>query len=163
MPRPALAALRATLVAVLAVGAVSIVPTTTSPAHAAGAHHHRAHMEHRALRVARHKLGHPYRYGAAGPRRFDCSGLTFFAFHRAGFRHLPRTSSRQAHFANRIRKSHMRRGDLVFFYDGGGVYHVGVYTGWHHGHRVIIHAPRPGKRVKRARIWGHHWFAGTLR
>jgi cell wall-associated NlpC family hydrolase len=162
---PALALLlRVTLVAATAFGAVSLAPVATAPAQASGAHRsHRAHMEHHALRVARTKLGHPYQYGAAGPRRFDCSGLTYFAFHRAGFRRLPRTSSQQARFAHHIRRSHMRPGDLVFFTGSGGVYHVGIFTGWRHGHRVIIHSPRPGQRVRHDRIWTNHWFAGTLR
>jgi cell wall-associated NlpC family hydrolase len=68
---------------------------------------------------------------------------------------------------NRIKKRHLRRGDFVFFYSGaarpGNVYHVGVFSGWHHGHRTVIHAPRPGEHVKRERIWTRHWFAGTLR
>ena len=157
--------LRTVLVAATAFGAVSLAPTAAAPAHAATSTtgSHRLHMEHHALRVARGKLGHPYQYGAAGPRRFDCSGLTYFAFHRAGFKRLPRTSSQQARFTRHIRRSHMRVGDLVFFTGSSGVYHVGIYTGWHHGHRTIIHSPSPGKRVQRARIWTNHWFAGTLR
>jgi cell wall-associated NlpC family hydrolase len=119
------------------------------------------------LTIARHQEGDPYRYGAAGPGRFDCSGLIYYSFRRAGFHHVPRTSSGQARHMRRIKKGHLRRGDFVFFYNGaarpGNVYHVGVFSGWHHGHRTIIHAPRPGQRVKRARIWTRHWFAGTLR
>ncbi|HET6698950.1 MAG TPA: NlpC/P60 family protein, partial [Nocardioidaceae bacterium] len=62
--------------------------------------------------VARHQKGDPYRYGAAGPNAFDCSGLIYYSYRRAGFRHVPRTSSAQAHFMNRIKRSHMRKGDL---------------------------------------------------
>lgn len=117
--------------------------------------------------VVRHQKGDPYRYGAAGPKRFDCSGLIYYSYHKAGFRHVPRSSSAQARFMTRIKRSHLRRGDFVFFYDGRArarnVYHVGVFSGWHNGHRTIIHAPRPGHRVHRAPIWTHKWFAGTLR
>ncbi len=119
------------------------------------------------LTIARHQEGDPYRYGAAGPTRFDCSGLIYYSFRRAGFRHVPRTAAAQARHMRRIPKRHLRRGDFVFFYSGaaraGNVYHVGVFSGWHHGHRTIIHAPHPGARVKRERIWTRHWFAGTLR
>ena len=161
--RPTLTLIRAAVIGVTALGVVSLAPTTTSTAQAATVAHHRAHMEHRALRVAHNHLGAPYRYGAAGPSRFDCSGLTYFSFRRAGFKRLPRTSSQQAHFARHIRRSHLRRGDLIFFRSGGGVYHVGIYAGRHHHHRTIIHAPSPGKRVRRDRLWTNHWFAGTLR
>jgi cell wall-associated NlpC family hydrolase len=37
----------------------------------------------------------------------------------------------------------------VFFSHGGRVYHVAIYV----GHHTIIHAPYPGQRVKRERIW----------
>ncbi|MDX6326605.1 MAG: hypothetical protein QOK15_2959 [Nocardioidaceae bacterium] len=33
----------------------------------------------RALRIARHQIGDPYKYGAEGPNRFDCSGLVYTA------------------------------------------------------------------------------------
>lgn len=137
--------------------------TTTQSARQA-AHRHRVHKVHHALRIARHKKGDPYSYGADGPHRFDCSGLTYFAFHkRSGFRHFPRTAAAQAHFANRIRRGHMRKGDLIFFTGSGGVYHVGIFDGWRHGHRLVLHAPYPGQRVRVQRLWTNAWFPGTLR
>ena len=36
-----------------------------------------------AVAVAVNQKGDPYRYGAAGPNAFDCSGLTMFSFHKA--------------------------------------------------------------------------------
>lgn len=117
-----------------------------------------------AVSIARNQVGDPYHYGSDGPHRFDCSGLTYFAFHkRAGFRHFPRTSSAQAHFARHIKKRNMHKGDLMFFYDGGGVYHVGIFVGFRNGHRMVLHAPYPGKRVHAQRVWTKRWFAGTLR
>ncbi|HET6627805.1 MAG TPA: C40 family peptidase [Nocardioidaceae bacterium] len=117
--------------------------------------------------IVRHQKGDPYRYGAAGPNAFDCSGLIYYSYRRAGFRHIPRSSSAQAKHMNRIHKRALHRGDFVFFYDGratpGNVYHVGVYAGRKNGHRMIIHAPYGNQRVHRERIWTRHWFAGTLR
>jgi cell wall-associated NlpC family hydrolase len=57
----------------------------------------------------------------------------------------------------------MRKGDLMFFYGSGGVYHVGVYAGTKDGHRYLIHAPNSGERVHRERVWTNSWYAGTLR
>ena len=155
---------------ILASGALAVGLLATAPdsgAHAATAHRHHARVvAHRigdAVAIARHQKGDPYRYGADGPNAFDCSGLTYFSFRRAGFSHMPRTSSAQAHYATHIKRSHMRRGDLVFFYDNGGVYHVGVYAGAWNGHRHVLHAPYSGARVRTERIWTHRWFAGTLR
>jgi cell wall-associated NlpC family hydrolase len=49
----------------------------------------------RMLQIVRAQKGDPYQYGAAGPNRFDCSGLVYYSTHRAGFRNVPRTSSQQ--------------------------------------------------------------------
>ena len=115
------------------------------------------------LSIARAQKGDPYRYGAAGPGAFDCSGLVYYSTHRAGFGNVPRTSSAQARFMRHIKRSAMRPGDFVFFTDGGGVYHVGIFTGWDHGRRQIVHAPYSGTRVRRDPIWTNRWFPGTLR
>jgi cell wall-associated NlpC family hydrolase len=135
-----------------------------TPSASAMTRHHRIAI---AWAIVRHQQGDPYRFGAAGPGSFDCSGLVYYSYRRAGFRNIPRTSSAQAGYMNRIGKGHLHRGDFVFFYSGGArasnVYHVGVFAGWRHGHRTIIHAPMPGQRVHRERIWTNRWFAGTLR
>ena len=144
--------------------------------HHHGRHHHgvRHHRHHavlgraagrvaHAMGVASAQRGKPYVYGASGPGAFDCSGLTSFAFHHAGFGAMPRTAAAQAHFARHIARSQMRRGDLIFFTGGGGVYHVGLYAGFVHGHRQVLHAPYPGQRVRVQPLWTNAWFPGTLR
>jgi cell wall-associated NlpC family hydrolase len=138
-------ALATVLTVLAALAALSLI---TPPAAAAS----RGTRVHHALRIARAQLGDPYRYGAAGPSAFDCSGLMYYSFHRAGFTGLPRSSAAQARFVQHVPRSHLRAGDFVFFYDSGGVYHVGIFARWRNGHRVIIHAPYPGKRVQRDRI-----------
>ena len=119
----------------------------------------------KAVQITVNQKGDRYNYGSAGPHRFDCSGLTYFAFKRAGFKNIPRTSRQQANFSKRIPRRQMRRGDFVFFHDNGRVYHMGVYAGRSKkdGKRYIIHAPYGGKRVHRAPIWANNWFAGTVR
>jgi cell wall-associated NlpC family hydrolase len=116
-----------------------------------------------ALRIAARQIGDPYKYGAEGPRRFDCSGLVYFATHRAGFDAVPRTSAEQGAYMRRIKKSHLRRGDFVFFTEKKTVYHVGIYVGRRDGDRMILHAPRTGEKVGRDPIWTDRWFAATLR
>jgi hypothetical protein len=129
-------------------------------------HHPRSHGDGRvahAMSIAVAQRGKPYVYGASGPGAFDCSGLTSFAFHRAGFGKLPRTSAAQAHFVRHIPRTRMQRGDLIFFTSGGGVYHVGLYAGFSHGRRMVLHAPYPGRRVTTQPLWTNSWFAGSLR
>ena len=112
--------------------------------------------------VALRQRGDAYAYGAAGPDRFDCSGLVFYSFRRAGFP-VPRTSGAQAGFTRRIAKQDMRAGDLMFFYGNGGVYHAAIFLKWSRGHAVMVHSPGSGQRVRVAVPWTSSWFGGTLR
>jgi cell wall-associated NlpC family hydrolase len=110
----------------------------------------------RIVAAARSRAGKPYKYGADGPNAFDCSGLTRWVFRKVGKR-LPRTSDAQAGAVRHVR--HPRRGDLVFFHDGGDVYHVGIYAGNH----KLWHASRPGTPVRKDRIWTGSVFYGRVR
>ncbi|MFJ5921429.1 NlpC/P60 family protein [Kitasatospora sp. NPDC092948] len=87
------------------------------------------------------QLGKPYRWGAAGPDSFDCSGLTQMAF-RAGGVGLPRVSQDQWNAGKRIAKADIQPGDLLFYYND--LHHVGIYI----GNGKLLHAPRTGKNVE---------------
>ena len=104
------------------------------------------------------RKGSPYSYGAVGPGRFDCSGLTRWAYARVG-KSLPHSSSAQAAMVERVSRPNARRGDLVFFYGSGGIYHVAIYA----GRGFVVHASRPGTDVKRDRIWTSRVFFGRVR
>ena len=123
----------------------------------------RATKVRQSLRIAKNQIGDPYRYGAAGPHRFDCSGLVYFSARKAGFSGVPRTSSQQSRHMQRIKRSRMRPGDYLFFHNSSGVYHVAIFLGWKDGRRRILHAPGSGQRVKSNVTWTSRWFAGTLR
>jgi len=107
---------------------------------------------------ARSRKGDMYRSGGTGPHRFDCSGLTRWAYSHVG-KALPHSSAAQVGKTKRIKKSNRRRGDLVFFYGYGGVYHVAIYA----GHNRIWHASRSGLPVKRDRIWTGSHFYGRVK
>ena len=72
-----------------------------------------------AAQEARRHLGVPYKPGGVDPRGFDCSGLTFYVYNRLGLE-LPRSSADQATVGRKIRRNHLRAGDLVFFSTGRG-------------------------------------------
>jgi cell wall-associated NlpC family hydrolase len=99
----------------------------------------------RALAFAKRQLGERYRYGAAGPNSWDCSGLTMKAWASVGV-HLPHNARSQFHHGKKVSRSHLKAGDLVFFYSG--ISHVAIYA----GHGKVIHAPRPGHRVSYIKI-----------
>jgi cell wall-associated NlpC family hydrolase len=112
-----------------------------------------------AVSWARSRKGSPYRYGASGPHRFDCSGLTRWSYAHVG-KWLPHSSSAQVSRTKRIwHRSNARRGDLVFFYGHGSVYHVGIYA----GHGYVWHAPYSGARVRKEHIWTRSVFFGRVR
>ncbi|MFF8838529.1 NlpC/P60 family protein [Streptomyces sp. NPDC015130] len=108
-----------------------------------------------AISFARAQLGKPYVWGATGPSAYDCSGLTQAAWRAAGVS-LPRTTYTQINAGQRVSRSQLAPGDLVFFYSG--ISHVGLYIGG----GQMIHAPRPGAPVRVAPI-DEMPFAGASR
>ncbi|MFF3758706.1 NlpC/P60 family protein [Streptomyces sp. NPDC002185] len=108
-----------------------------------------------AISFARAQLGKPYVWGATGPSAYDCSGLTQAAWRAAGVT-LPRTTYTQINAGQRVSRSQLAPGDLVFFYSG--ISHVGLYIGG----GQMIHAPRPGAPVRVAPI-DEMPFAGATR
>ncbi|MEU7280282.1 NlpC/P60 family protein [Streptomyces sp. NPDC045431] len=107
-----------------------------------------------AVAYAYGALGKPYVWGATGPSAFDCSGLTQAAWRSAGVS-LPRTTYTQINAGQRVPRSALAPGDLVFFYSG--VSHVGLYV----GDGKMIHAPRPGAPVRIAPIDEMPWAGAT--
>jgi peptidoglycan DL-endopeptidase CwlO len=121
----------------------------------------RAHRRaDRVMNVTRNQRGDAYQYGAAGPNRFDCSGLVMYVFQHALGESLPHSADMQRHRAKRIwHRSHLRRGDLVFQVDRGGyAYHVGIYA----GHGYMWDAPHSGARVHKHRMYHMRWRYGRL-
>ena len=155
-----------TLLRVLALPLVALALVLTglvATAPAADAASPRIEKIRKAMRIAVAQKGDPYRYGAAGPNAFDCSGLIYYSYRKAGFRNVPRTSDSQAAAFRGISKRQVRRGDFVYFHRGGDVYHVGIFAGRKNGNKYVLHAPYGSKRVHRERIWTSSWFAGSLR
>ncbi|MFD4031102.1 C40 family peptidase [Streptomyces sp. NPDC058637] len=112
----------------------------------------------KALKIAASKKGSPYGYGATGPHRFDCSGLTLYSFKKAG-KKLPRTAQQQYNKTRHLTRSQRQRGDLVFFHAGRSVYHVGIYA----GAGKIWHSPKSGAVVRLEKIWSKSVWYGRVR
>jgi cell wall-associated NlpC family hydrolase len=134
-----------------AVGGSLVVPGGAPQAEAAT-------VARKALQVAASKKGAPYQFGAAGPRRFDCSGLILYSFKHVG-KKLPRTAASQYNKTRHISLGKRTTGDLVFFHSGGGVYHVGIYA----GKGRVWHAPKTGDVVKLEKIWTRRVWYGRVR
>lgn len=91
-------------------------------------------------------LGVPYRMGGTSAETgFDCSGFVRAMFQQTVGLMLPRTAAEQAAATQRIEKTDLKPGDLVFFNTlRRSNSHVGIYM----GEGKFIHAPRTGSRVR---------------
>ncbi|PWI05695.1 peptidase P60 [Streptomyces sp. NWU339] len=116
-----------------------------------------------AISAAKEMLGTPYSWGGGsvnGPSTgiccspngnsgktvtgFDCSGLTLYAYAKAGIT-LPRTAAAQYAASEPVKPGQVKPGDLVFYGESAtSIHHVGLYVGggW------MIDAPRPGTQVR---------------
>lgn len=76
-------------------------------------------------------LGTPYRYGGNGDRGIDCSGFTRTIFAKVADGIIPRTANYQYGIGQKVNRSDLQFGDLVFFNTRRRVYisHVGIYLG----------------------------------
>lgn len=98
------------------------------------------------------KMGNMYLWGAAGPDRFDCSGLVCWATNQAGVS-LPRlTADGYSHMGTAVDVNDMKPGDVITF-GKGHAYHIGIYIGG----GMMVHAPRTGKPVSVTKLSGGYW------
>lgn len=111
----------------------------------------------RAIQVAEHQKGDWYAWGAAGPSRFDCSGLVYYSYKKAG-KTLPRTAQAQYNKVKHISAKNARVGDLIFFGSKGSIYHVGFYSSRSH----VLHAPHTGAKVRAEKLWTKQIHYGRL-
>ncbi len=75
-------------------------------------------------------IGTPYRSGRSDKRGTDCSGLTMQLYRKVYHVRLPRSTSEQMATCNKVSRSNLREGDLVFFSSRRSrkkVAHVGIY------------------------------------
>ena len=112
-----------------------------------------------ALKFALQQIGDIYVWAAAGPTRWDCSGLTLRAFQKAGVS-LPHHSGSQFKYGKQVAYSSLKPGDLLFF--GKPISHVSIYMGG----GKMVQAPRAGKKVEvvnLTKMFGKKPFVGAKR
>jgi cell wall-associated NlpC family hydrolase len=112
-----------------------------------------------ALKFALQQIGDIYVWAAAGPTRWDCSGLTLRAFQKAGVS-LPHHSGSQFKYGKQVAYSNLKPGDLLFF--GKPISHVSIYMGG----GKMVQAPRAGKKVEvvnLTKMFGKKPFVGARR
>jgi cell wall-associated NlpC family hydrolase len=98
-----------------------------------------------AVKAACAQIGKPYVYNTDGPSTFDCSGLTLYAWGKAGVS-LGHFTGSQWNSGKAVSRANARAGDLVFFFSDH--HHVGMYV----GNGLMVHAARAGKPVRMEHI-----------
>ena len=109
-------------------------------------------------------LGVPYRRGGnTAESGFDCSGFVKAMFEQTVGLILPRKAEQQAAATEKIERTDLQPGDLVFFNTLRRAFsHVGIYV----GDGKFIHSPKPGAQVRvedmRVSYWSRR-FDGARR
>ena len=109
-------------------------------------------------------LGVPYKWGGTdADTGFDCSGFVVSVYQQTIGLLLPRKAEQQAAATQKIEKTDLQPGDLVFFNTMRRAFsHVGIYV----GNGKFIHAPRAGAEVRVESMGGSYWqhrFDGARR
>ncbi len=109
-------------------------------------------------------LGVPYKRGGTNSDTgFDCSGFVRAIYEQTAGLLLPRRAEQQAAATQKIDKTDLKPGDLVFFNTMRRAFsHVGIYV----GNGKFIHSPKPGAEVRVEDMGVSYWakrFDGARR
>ncbi len=103
------------------------------------------------LRLVKNAVGHRFRMGTEGPRFFDCSGLVWSVYKRAGLvgriGGARRGATGYLHWAqrhNRISRHNLQIGDVILWGSHGRAHHSGIYVG--NGRAISALNPKLGVR-----------------
>jgi cell wall-associated NlpC family hydrolase len=112
----------------------------------------------KVLAEAKKHKGALYKFGASGPKRFDCSGFTKYVYKKAAGKSLPHKANSQQKYGKAVAKSNKKIGDLIVFRNGSYGYHAGIYA----GNGYIYDSPRTGSRVGLHKIWNNNYVVRRL-
>jgi len=98
------------------------------------------------VKSAKKYLGGRYVWGGTNPNGFDCSGYVKYLYEQQGIE-LPRTAYEQSKVGKLVKKSELKKGDLLFFLTDKKrhipITHVGMYI----GNDKFIHAASRKKGI----------------
>ena len=125
----------------------------------------------KVIKLARTKLGAKYLWGASGPKKFDCSGFTYWVMKKSKLSGVKfkRTSSQGMYY--NLKKYNLGKklskaqpGDIILYGRNGSkkrIYHAAIY----YGNNKTIHATTSGRsgKVKITRIWDSGEIVAIIR
>lgn len=91
------------------------------------------------IAYAKQHLGTNYKYGGTTVKGFDCSGFTSHVMSEFNIP-LHRTSRDQASQGKKIAVKNAKPGDLIFFSQGGRIFHVSIVASNKNGQLQVIHS-----------------------
>jgi cell wall-associated NlpC family hydrolase len=97
-------------------------------------------------------MGTRYRLGGSSKDGIDCSAFTQVLFSTLYGISIPRTAREQYDFSQRISRTELKEGDLVFFNTIGGVSHVGMYL----QNNKFVHASTGGVTI--SDLFDDYWM-----
>ncbi len=105
------------------------------------------------VRTARSFTGLAYLWGGLSGFGLDCSGLTWLDY-RAHGKVIPRDALPQSRSGTSVRRSRLRRGDLIFYATDRLVHHVTMYV----GRGRMIEAPHTGSVVSTSGVRSTEYY-----
>lgn len=110
-------------------------------------------LSDQVIAYARTFLGTPYKLGASGPSKFDCSSYTSYVFRHFGYEITPYSQAQFREGREVASYFELQKGDLVFFGKRAGVRtigHVGIVVSvdQEKGSFTFIHASVSGGVVE---------------
>lgn len=112
----------------------------------------------RVLAEAKSHTGALYKFAAAGPKRFDCSGYTLYVYKKTLGVKLPHKANSQQKYGKAVAKKSAKVGDLIVFRSGSYGYHAGIYA----GSGYMYDSPHTGARVGKHKIYGSNYVVRRL-
>ena len=97
-------------------------------------------------------MGTRYRMGGTTKWGIDCSALMQTLFTSVYKINLPRTAKEQYGFTQKISRTELKEGDLLFFNTTGGISHVGIYL----QNNKFMHASSSGVTI--SDLYDDYWM-----
>ena len=105
------------------------------------------------VKQAQSFTGLPYLWGGLSGFGLDCSGLTWLDYRTHG-QVIPRDALPQSRHGKPVKRSALRRGDLIFYATNGLVHHVTMYAGTGR----MVEAPHTGANVRTVPVRSFEYF-----